>query len=256
MAMIEVKDLHKALGGKEVLTGVNLEVPEGSTTTILGLSGCGKSTLLKHIIGLMKPDKGTVIVDGRDVPSAGPSALEEIRRLFGMVFQGAALLQSMTVAENVALPLVETGKLRPAEIRETVAHKLSLVRLTGFEDYYPPELSGGMRKRAGVARAIVHGPRIILYDEPTTGLDPVTTSTMNQLVLEMREKLGVTSVIISHDVESACKTSDVMAILHGGVIMESGTPDAVMNTTDPAVRQFLEGRTRGPLTELLEGGVG
>lgn len=251
--MIEVKDLHKALGGKEVLRGVNLEVPEGSTTTILGLSGCGKSTLLKHIIGLLKPDRGSVIVDDRDVARAGRSELEEIRKLFGMVFQGSALLQSLTVAENVALSLVEAGKLNPGEIRETVAHKLSLVKLTGFEGYYPADLSGGMRKRAALARAIVHNPRIILYDEPTTGLDPIITTATNELIVEMREKLGVTSVVISHDIESACQTSDVLAILHGGVIVQSGPPDAVMSTTDPAVRQFLDGRTRGPLTEGWEG---
>ena len=149
--MIEMNDVHKSLGGKEVLRGVNLEVPEGSTTTILGLSGCGKSTLLKHIIGLLKPDRGSVIVDGRDVGKAGSAELESIRRLFGMVFQGAALLESMTVADNVALPLVEEGELSPGEIRETVAHKLHLVKLTGFESYHPADLSGGMRKRAGVA---------------------------------------------------------------------------------------------------------
>ena len=250
--MIEMEDVHKALGGKEILRGVNLEVSEGSTTSILSLSGCGKSTLLKHIIGLLKPDRGRIAVDGRDVSKAGSSELEEVRKLFGMVFQGAALLQSLTVAENVALPLFEAGKLSGAEIRETVAHKLSLVKLTGFEDYFPADLSGGMRKRAGLARAIVHSPRIILYDEPTTGLDPIITSATNELIVEMREKLGVTSVVISHDIESACGTSDVLAILHGGVIMQSGPPDAIMNTTNPAVRQFLEGRTRGPLTEGWE----
>ena len=249
--VIEVRELRKRLGGKQVLDGVNLTVPRGSTTTILGLSGCGKSTLVKHIIGLLKPDSGQVLVEGLDVGRATRSELEAIRLKCGMVFQNSALLQSLSVFDNVALPLVEHRVMPRDQIEERVMHVLKLVHLDGFERYLPADLSGGMRKRAGVARAIVNQPDILLYDEPRTGLDPVITNTVNELIIDMREKLDVTSVVISHDLPSARKTSDQMAILHNGKILQSGTPDEIMGSDMPEVRQFVEGGTSGPLTDEL-----
>jgi len=247
--VIEMREVKKRLGGKQVLDGVNLAVPGGSTTTILGMSGCGKSTLVKHIVGLLRPDSGQVFVEGRDVGGATDAELRDIRKSFGMVFQGSALLQSLTVFENVALPLSEHRAMPPARIRERVAEVLDLVRLTGFEGYLPAELSGGMRKRAGVARAVVTKPDILLYDEPTTGLDPVITNTVNEMIRDMREKLGVTSVVISHDIPSAARTSDRLAVLHNGRILQSGPPEEIMKSDLPEVRQFMEGETRGPLTD-------
>ncbi len=246
---IVLKDVRKKLGGKQILDGVSLMVPKGSTTTVLGMSGCGKSTVMKHIIGLMKPDSGQVFIEGEDVGGASRVELRRIRLKFGMVFQQAALLQSLTVYQNVSLPLVEHRLLPKDKIEERVREVLRMVHLDGFEDYLPADLSGGMRKRAGVARAVVHNPEILLYDEPTTGLDPVITNTVNEMIMDMRERLNVTSVVISHDIPSAIKTSDRLAVLHGGRIIETGTPEEVSNSSLPEVRQFMEGETVGPLTE-------
>lgn len=251
--VIVIRGLRKRLGGREVLRGVDLDVYSGTTTTILGVSGCGKTTLLKHIIGLLKPDAGEVQVHGADIAALGRRELFAVRQRIGMVFQSAALLQSLSVLENVGLPLYENTRLRVPEIERVAREKLRLVRLAGYEYYYPASLSGGMKKRAGVARAIVTNPDIILYDEPTTGLDPVITSTVNELIVDMQRKLGVTSVVISHDVQSARRISDYIAILHEGRIFASGTPDAVMASEDAVVRQFLEGRTEGPISESLWG---
>lgn len=271
---IEIRGLKKSFGGRPVLRGVDLVVPRGKTVVVLGLSGCGKSTLLKHIIGLLKPDDGHIFVDGKDIARATPEELEEIRWRFGMVFQNAALLQSLTVAENVALPLVERIRQsrRPVmlkrldspereptaidrrrwrqEIAARVSEKLALVGLAGAEDKMPSELSGGMRKRAGLARAIVHDPDILLYDEPTTGLDPIICRHVDDLIIRMREKLGVSSVVISHDVEGAVRTADIMALLHEGTIVEQGPPEEFMKSQNPIVRQFLEGRAEGPIKVL------
>ena len=247
--VIEVRELRKRLGNKQVLDGVNLTVPKGSTTTVLGMSGCGKSTLVKHMIGLLRPDSGDVIVDGLNVGKATDAELAKVRKRCGMVFQGSALLQSLSVFDNVALPLAEHRVMPPAKIRERVMEVLDIVRLRGFEGYVPAELSGGMRKRAGVARAIVGNPDILFYDEPTTGLDPVITSTVNELIMDMRGRLGVTSVVISHDIPSAAKTSDQLAVLHGGRIIQAGPPEEVMASDDPEVRQFMNGGTSGPLTD-------
>lgn len=252
--VISIRGLRKRLGGREVLRGVDLDILAGTTTTILGVSGCGKTTLLKHIVGLLKPDEGEVRVHGSSLAQTGREELLGLRQRIGMVFQGAALLQSLSVLENVGLPLYENTRLKVHEIERIAKEKLRLVRLAGYEYYYPASLSGGMRKRAGVARAIVTNPDIILYDEPTTGLDPVITSAVNELIMDMREKLKVTSLIISHDLASARLVSDYIAILHEGRIFAAGRPEEVSSSTDPVVRQFLDGKTEGPISDSLWGG--
>lgn len=258
--VIEIDGVKKAFDGNPVLRGVDLVVPEGKTVVVLGLSGCGKSTLLKHIIGLLKPDEGRILVEGTDIANAGPSEIEAIRWRFGMVFQGAALLQSLTVSENVSLPLVERRRMLPHRehrrlpedltdeaIARRVEEKLALVGLAGAGGKMPAELSGGMRKRAGLARAIVHEPEILLYDEPTTGLDPIICRHVDDLIIDMREKLGVSSVVISHDIEGAKRVGDVVALLHEGEIIEKGPPEEFFESSNPMVRQFIEGRSEGPI---------
>ena len=249
--VIRISGLRKILGGREVLRGVDLDIYKGTTTTILGISGCGKTTLLKHIVGLLRPDQGDIFVDGTDLRAAGRDELFAIRQKIGMVFQGAALLQSLSVIENVGLPLHENTRMKQQEVEKIAREKLRLVRLSGYEHYFPAGLSGGMRKRAGVARAIVTDPDIILYDEPTTGLDPIITNTVNELIMDMQESLRVTSVVISHDIASARMISDYIAILHEGRIFAYGTPDEVMSSEDAVVRQFLDGNTKGPITDRL-----
>jgi phospholipid/cholesterol/gamma-HCH transport system ATP-binding protein len=239
--MIEIVDLHKAFGDNQVLTGVNLTVPEGSTCVILGGSGSGKTVLMKHMIGLLKPDQGQVIVDGDDIASFGPTKLEQVRRKFGMVFQAAALFDSMTVFENVAFPLREhRGELKEEAMREIVTGKLGIVGLHGVEDKFPSDLSGGMRKRVGLARAIVLDPKIVLYDEPTTGLDPITTDYVDEMILDAKRELGVTSVVISHDVASAFKVADNIAFLYQGLIVDQGPPATLRHSEQPALKVFLQ----------------
>jgi phospholipid/cholesterol/gamma-HCH transport system ATP-binding protein len=249
---IEVQELKRSFGGRPVLRGVDLAVPRGKTVVVLGLSGCGKSTLLKHVIGLLKPDEGRILINGRDIAGAPQGEMESIRWDFGMVFQYAALLQSLTIAENVALPLIEKerrqkGTFTREEIDRRVKEKLRQVGLAGAEDKMPAELSGGMRKRAGLARAIVHDPSILLYDEPTTGLDPIICRHVDDLIVKMREELKVSSLVISHDIEGAQRVADVMALLHEGRVIEKGTPDEFMKSGNPIVRQFLEGSSEGPI---------
>ena len=248
---IELKDLRKSFGNKQVLKGVNLQVQPGTTTVILGGSGSGKSVLMKHVIGLLRPDSGEVLVEGENVARLSEREMGRIRAKFGMVFQGAALFDSMTVAENVSFPLREhpyhrkqlrerTGKdLSEADIREIVHKKLSIVGLEGVEELYPSELSGGMRKRVGLARAIVLDPQILLYDEPTTGLDPITTTSVDEMILQAKDKLGVTSVVISHDVGSAFHIADQVAMIHEGVIVDHGPPAALRKSKHPYVQTFL-----------------
>jgi phospholipid/cholesterol/gamma-HCH transport system ATP-binding protein len=238
-AMISVRDLYKSFGGKPVLSGVNLDVDEGTTCVILGGSGSGKTVLMKHIIGLLKPDSGQVFVDGEDVVPLGDLEMERVRRKFGMVFQGAALFDSMTVYENVAFPLREHEKLSEAEMRQRVEEKLAIVGLHDVADRYPADLSGGMRKRVGLARAIVRDPKIVLYDEPTTGLDPITTDYVDDMILTAKAKLGVTSLVISHDVASAFKVADQIAFLAEGKIVAHAPPAEVRRSTHPAVKLFL-----------------
>ena len=237
--MIEVIDLYKSFNTNKVLTGINLKVPEGSTLVILGGSGSGKTVCMKHMIGLLKPDSGKVMVDGEDIVPLDAQALEVVRRKFGMVFQFAALFDSMTVYENVAFPLKEHKKLKEEEMREIVRSKLAIVGLKDVEEKFPADLSGGMRKRVGLARAIVMDPKIVLYDEPTTGLDPITTDYVDEMILEAKQALHVTSVVISHDVASAFKVADNIAFLYEGVIAAQGHPSKLRDSQVPAVKKFL-----------------
>jgi len=239
--MIQFADLHKAFDGKPVLAGVTLDVQDGETMVIIGYSGTGKSVALKHVVGLLQPDAGDVIVDGRPVSTLDRAELYGLRREIGFVFQFAALFDSMTVADNVALGLRRRG-LSDDEIAERVRDALALVDLTGTEDRMPAELSGGMRKRVGIARAIALRPRYLLYDEPTTGLDPVTSAVMDQLMVRTREHLGVTGIVVTHDMRSAYAVGDRIAMLYEGRIRQVGPVAEIQQTGDPVVRQFIEGR--------------
>ena len=239
--MIELQDVHKAFGPKQVLTGFTLTVRDGETLVLIGYSGTGKSVALKHIVGLLHPDAGEVIVDGRMVPELDRAELNAVRRDIGYVFQFAALFDSMTVAENVALGL-RNRDLPEAEIVERVQEALALVDLTGTDERAPAELSGGMRKRVGIARAIALRPRYLLYDEPTTGLDPVTSAVIDQLMVRTRKHLGVTGIVVTHDMRSAYAVGDRIAMLYEGKIRQVGSVAQIQQTEDPVVRQFIEGR--------------
>ncbi|HEY6059116.1 MAG TPA: ATP-binding cassette domain-containing protein [Gemmatimonadales bacterium] len=239
--MIQFRDLHKGFDGQVVLDGFTLEVKDGETMVIIGLSGSGKSVALKHVVGLLHPDAGDVIVDGRPVSQLDRAGLMALRREIGFVFQFAALFDSMTVAENVALGLRRRG-LSEETIAQRVGEALELVDLSGTDDRLPAQLSGGMRKRVGIARAIALQPRYILYDEPTTGLDPVTSAVMNQLMVRTRERLGVTGIVVTHDMRSAYTVGDRIAMLSEGRVRQVGSVAEIQATTDPVVRQFIEGR--------------
>jgi phospholipid/cholesterol/gamma-HCH transport system ATP-binding protein len=241
--MIQLINLHKSFGPQKVLDGVNLEIPEGSITVILGRSGEGKSVLIKHIIGLLTADSGQVVVDGIDIMKLKPADLNEFRKRFGMLFQNGALFDSLNVQDNVAFPLKEHTRLSKEEIDRIVEEKLALVGLRGIGHKMPAELSGGMRKRVGLARAIALSPQIILYDEPTTGLDPIMTDSVNNLILETQKKLHVTSVVISHDIESTFRVAGKVAMLHDGKIIAEGPPEKFKQSEHPFVRQFLEGKS-------------
>lgn len=245
--MIDIVSLHKSFGSKKVLQGVSLKVEKGESMVVLGGSGSGKSVLLKHIVGILKPDSGTVIIDGVDLTGLTEKGLYELRRKFGMLFQGAALFDSMKVWENVAFGLMRSKKMKAKEAKETAVERLRMVGLAGVEDLMPSELSGGMKKRVGLARAIAHEPEILLYDEPTTGLDPIMADAINELIVEMKQKLSVTSIAITHDMQSAYKISDRIAMLYNGVIIETGTPDEIRNTENAVVRQFVTGSASGPI---------
>ena len=244
--MIEVSGVHKSFGSHHVLRGVDLSVEGGQSMVVIGGSGSGKSVLIKHIIGLLTPDKGTVSIDGTDITKLDPRHLYEARKKFGMLFQGAALFDSMNVWENVSFALLRSG-MKPKEAKEVAVEKLRLVGLAGVEDLLPSELSGGMRKRVGLARAIAHQPQILLYDEPTTGLDPIMADAINDLIIQMREELQVTSVAITHDMHSAYKIADQIAFLYEGQIIETGTPDEIKNTSNPYTKQFITGSAQGPI---------
>ncbi len=246
--MIEFKDVHKAFGPKRVLQGFSLVVPEGETMVIIGYSGTGKSVAIKHIVGLLTPDSGTVTVDGLDVPSLNRRQLYEMRSSIGYVFQFAALFDSLTIGDNVAMALRKQGQMNEEQIRERVAEVLDLVDLPNVEDRFPGELSGGMRKRVGLARAIALQPKYILYDEPTTGLDPVTSAVIDQLMIRMRERLGVTSIVITHDMRSAYRVGDRIAMLYEGRVRQVGTVEEIQNSSDEIVRQFVEGRAELDMT--------
>lgn len=245
--MIEIRGLRKRLGTRWVLDGVDLDIAAGQTVVVLGPSGTGKSVLLKHIVGLMDADEGSIKIDGEEIVGRRESELNRVRRRFGMLFQGSALFDSMTVGENVGLPLVEHQRLPREEVQKRVRERLEWVGLKGVEDVKPAALSGGMRKRVGLARAIVMDPQFVLYDEPTTGLDPITADVIDHLIRSMQKRLGVTSVVVTHDLQSTFKIADRLAMLYGGKVVFSGTSDEVRHTSNPYVRQFLDGSSQGPI---------
>lgn len=235
------------MGAKDVLRGVDLSVPRGECLVVIGRSGSGKSVLLKHVIGLLIPDKGTVRVNGMDVASLDEKELLTLREQMGMLFQSGALFDSMTVGENVGLAIRERGVMPENQIDLIVSEKLAMVGLAGTEMLRPSSLSGGMKKRAALARAIALNPKIMLYDEPTTGLDPITADVVNRLIRRLQERLGMTSIAVTHDMRSAYHIGDRIAMLHEGKIHAIGTPQEIQGTRDPALRQFIEGSSEGPL---------
>ena len=245
--MIRIRGLKKSLGGKPVLDGVDLEVATGETVVVMGRSGTGKSVLLKHVVGLMVPEEGSIEVDGDEIVGMKESELNEVRKRFGMLFQGSALFDSLTVGENVALALREHHRLPKHEIPRRVAERLEWVGLEGVEGMKPASLSGGMRKRVGLARAIAMDPQVILYDEPTTGLEPIMADVIDQLIRTMQKRLRVTSIVVTHDLQSAFKVGDRFAMLHDGKIVFHGTGDQTRSTMNPLVRQFIEGTSAGPI---------
>jgi phospholipid/cholesterol/gamma-HCH transport system ATP-binding protein len=238
--MIQIQDLCKSFNGTEVLRGVDFEIRDGETVVIIGRSGGGKSVLLKHLCGLLRPDAGRVVVDNVDIESLSERELTPVRKKFGVLFQGAALFDSMTVFDNVAFPLREERRSE-SEVQKRVEEALTIVDLLRARDKKPAELSGGMRKRAALARAVVANAKYILYDEPTTGLDPVLADNINHLILRMRDHLHVTSIAVTHDMVSAYKIADRIAMLHEGRIHAVGVPAEIQGTTDPIVRQFIMG---------------
>lgn len=239
--MIELNNIHKSFRGHEVLKGVNLQIPKGKITVIIGRSGEGKSVLLKHIMRLLDPDAGKVLIEGVDLSTLGDRDIKDFRKKFGMLFQNAALFDSLNVYDNVAFPLVEHTTWAQSKIDERVEEVLGLVGLTGINQKMPNELSGGMRKRVGLARAIALTPEILLYDEPTTGLDPLLTDSINQLIIKTQQKLGATSIIISHDIEATFRIADKVAMLHEGKILLEGNESVFRSSRIPFVRHFLEG---------------
>jgi len=249
--MIRIKNLHKSFADNRVLRGVNLEIKEGETITIIGGSGCGKSVLLKHIVGLLKPEAGEIEVDGQEITRLGMEELAEVQKKFGMLFQGAALFDSLTVGENISFGLRMLCDLEEREIRKRVSEKLSLVGLEGIEQLTPAELSGGMKKRVALARAIAMNPKYILYDEPSTGLDPIMADVINNLILDLQEKLNITSIVVTHDMVTAYKISDRIAMLYEGRIEEIGTPEEIRETKNSVVRQFITGSSEGPIKMKL-----
>jgi len=245
--VIEVKDLVRKFGDRTVLNGVDLKVYKGETFVIMGGSGCGKSTLLRHIIGNLKPTSGRVMLLGQDITERYGEELDEVRKKIGMSFQSSALFDSMTVGENVSLPLKEHTKLDKGVIEIMIKMKLELVGLRGFEDLLPSELSGGMRKRVGLARAIAMDPQIIFYDEPTAGLDPIVAAVIDKLIIDLSKKLSVTTVVVTHDMKSVFTIADRIAMLYEGKVLEVGTCDEIKNSKNEMVQQFINGSPDGPI---------
>jgi phospholipid/cholesterol/gamma-HCH transport system ATP-binding protein len=239
--MIEVRNLKKSFGPQPILDGVSFEIQEGESLVIVGRSGGGKSVLLKHIIGLLQPDAGAVVIDGEDITHLDERNLIRVRSKFGMVFQGAALFDSLTVAENVSFALRREKNLTEKEIARKVAEVLDMVELPGVEKKKPSELSGGMRKRVGLARAIIYQPRIVLYDEPTTGLDPIVSDSIDKLIIRVTECLKVTTIVVTHDMRSARRVGHRLVMLHNKKIYANGSPEDIFASTDPVVRQFIDG---------------
>ncbi len=252
---LRAEDLHKSFGEKVVLEGLSFSVAQGESLVIVGPSGTGKSVLLKHLIGLVKPDSGKVFVAGEDLWALSHVERNRVRKKFGMSFQEGALFDSMSVFDNIAFPLRRSGR-PPGEVRDRVRECLEIVHLPKVEEKRPSELSGGMRRRVGFARAISHEPEILLFDEPNTGLDPIMTDIIDEVILEMREKMKPTIVTITHHMESAKKIGDRVALLYGGKILYDAPPEEFLRASDPAVKQFVEGNAKGPLTvesEVSEG---
>ena len=245
--MIRIVNLEKSFGKNAVLCGVNLTVEKGETMVVIGQSGSGKSVLLKHIIGLLKPDAGEIFIDGVEITRLREDDLQHMIRKFGMLFQGAALFDSMTVAENVRFGLDRYSRSTEAEIRAAVAESLAVVGLRKVENLMPHELSGGMKKRVGLARAIAYRPAIMLYDEPSTGIDPIRADAINELINKLKREMKVTSVVITHDMVSSYKIADKIAMLYRGRIIEVGTPEEIQKSADPVIQQFIHGQADGPI---------
>lgn len=245
--MIEFRNVTKRFGSRLVLDDISLTIEDGETFVIIGQSGMGKTVMLRHIAGLLDPDEGEVLIDGVPMSGANPKTKIELRERIGLLFQSGALLNWMSVAENVALPLVEHKKHSPAEIAAKVDEKLSILQLSDAKFKMPADISGGMKKRVGLARALIRDPRIILYDEPTSGLDPVMSEVINQLILQLQRDLGVTSFVVTHDMNSAYTIADRIAMLYRGKLVQCDTPEKIRNTSNPVVRQFIEGRLDGPI---------
>lgn len=246
---IELINVHKSFNSNHVLRGVDLQIQKGESMVVIGGSGSGKSVLMKHVIGLLKPDRGRVRVAGKFISDMKGKTLNDFRKRFGMLFQAGALFDSLSVWENVGFSLLQHTKLAKNAIRKIVAEKLQMVGLEGIEALRPSELSGGMKKRVSLARAIAMEPEILLYDEPTTGLDPIMADVINELILSMRERLNITSLAITHDMKSAYKIADRIAMLYEGKIIQIGTPEEIQQTENPVVYQFITGSARGPITD-------
>lgn len=245
--IIEIRNLVKKFGDRAVLDGISFEIPVGKTTVIMGGSGCGKSTLLRHLVALHVPTEGEIWIDGENIVGMGEKEMNQVRRKFGMLFQSAALFNSMTVGENVALPLREHTDLPNEIIQIIVKVKLELVGLTGFENFMPHEISGGMKKRVALARAIALDPKIVFYDEPGAGLDPITASMIDRLMIDLSRKLKITSVCVTHEMKSAFRIADKIIILHKGKVLQIGTSEEIQNSTNPYVRQFISGEPEGAI---------
>jgi len=250
--MIEIKELAKSFNTHKVLDSLNLTIEKGTTCVIIGRSGCGKSVLLKHIVRVLMPEKGKIYIDGKDLDRLNEKELDSLRLRIGLVFQGGALFDSLTVGENVGFGLIEYTKTSKKELLERIEEALCLVGLSGIVNLMPAELSGGMKKRVALARAICVKPDIILYDEPTTGVDPITADSINELIKSLHDKLKVTSVVVTHDMKSAYRVADRIAMLYQGKIIAEGTPEEIQNTQHPVVHQFINGLAQGPITETLE----
>jgi phospholipid/cholesterol/gamma-HCH transport system ATP-binding protein len=247
--MIAVRGLTKRIGEQEILRGVDLDVARGETLAIIGRSGGGKSILLKHLVGLMQPNAGEIWIEGQNIIGLNERKLGAIRLKIGILFQGAALFDSMTVAENIAFPLREAGERDPKILREKVREMLDVVELEGQEDKMPENLSGGMKKRVGLARSIIRRPKSVIYDEPTSGLDPVVSDSINRLICRLQERFGVTSIVVTHDMKSAFHVADYVAYLHEGRIYFRGTPAELQQTSDPILQDFLLGRSEEQIVE-------
>lgn len=249
--MIRITNLRKSFGRQEVLKGVNLNIADREVMAIIGRSGGGKSVFLKHIIGLLKPDEGDILIEGVDITTVHGEELNLIREKFGVVFQGGALFDSLTVYGNVAFPLKEKTKLGKKEVRERVLQALEDVGLRGMGNKYPAEISGGMKKRVSLARALITEPTIVLFDEPTTGLDPIILNSIHRLIMKTHEKYGFTGIIISHEIPEIFNVADKVAMLYNGEIVEAGTPDEIRNSENPVVRQFITGSLEGPIEVIV-----